>query len=254
MHSCLYEGTIRHRRFRPVANEFQYRIFFVFLDLAELDGVFDRHPFWSVGRVNLAYLRRRDHTGDPTVPLDEAIRRHVEARTGRRPPGPIRMLTHLRYFGHCFNPVTFYYCYDRQDSSLQTLVAEIHNTPWGEEHLYVLSDAQNIHPLSSWRRFQLTKQFHISPFMDMGISYDWRFSLPAEKLAVHLVNYDAGVKLFDASLALKRRPMTRANLTRALIGYPAMTLKVVAMIYWQALRLLAKGAPFFDHPDNPSSV
>ena len=113
MHSAVYAGTIRHRRFRPVENQFQYRIFFMYLDLDELDHVFDGHPFWSVERFNIASFRRSDHAGDPRVPLDRAVRELVRAETGERPAGPIRILTHLRYFGYCFNPVSFYYCYGR---------------------------------------------------------------------------------------------------------------------------------------------
>jgi DUF1365 family protein len=248
MNSCLYVGTIRHRRLRPVANAFQYRVFFCFLDLNELDRVFESHPLWSVGRVNLAYLRRRDHTGDPAVSLDRSIRDAVEAGGAPRPKGPIRMLTHLRYFGYCFNPVSFYYCYDAHGQVVTTIVAEIHNTPWGEEHLYVLDNDQNIHPVAQWRRYRLTKGFHISPFMGMGLAYDWRFRIPGKQLAVHMLSRENGVKLFDASLAMTRHSMTRRNLTRALIHFPAMTAKVTAMIYWQALRLLIKGAPIFDHP------
>jgi len=248
MKSCLYEGTIRHRRFEPVANSFTYGIFFCYLDLGELRTVFDVHPLWSVWKVNAAYLRRRDHTGDPEIALDRAIRDAVEAQVNKRPQGPIRMLTHLRYFGYCFNPVTFYYCYDHAGLEVEAIVAEIHNTPWGEEHLYVLDNSRNIHPLNDWRRFRFSKGFHISPFMDMTIDYDWRFRVPGQHLAAHLINFENGRKLFDASLSLRRRPITRANLTRALIRFPLMTAKVTTMIYWQALRLLCKGAPVFTHP------
>jgi DUF1365 family protein len=248
MNSCLYEGTIRHRRFKPVFNAFEYRVFFCLLDLSELDRVFAAHPLWSANKVNAAYLRRRDHIGDPAVPLDRAIRDAVAAMGYARPGGPVRMLTHLRYFGYCFNPVTFYYCYDPSGIEVQTIAVEIHNTPWGQRHVYVLDNARNLHPLGDWRRFRLSKGFHVSPFMDMDISYDWRFRLPADRLSVHMISYDKGLRLFDASLALGRRPITRRNLTRVLIRYPAMTAKVTAMIYWQALRLLLKKAPFFTHP------
>ena len=248
MNSCLYIGTIRHRRFQPVFNAFRYKVFFCFLDLAELDHVFDVHPLWSAGQANIAYLRRRDHTGDPAVSLDRAVRDAVEAGGAPRPEGPIRMLTHLRYFGYCFNPVSFYYCYDPEGKTVVTIVAEIHNTPWGEQHLYVLNNDMNIHPLVDWRRYCFSKGFHISPFMDMGLAYDWRFRIPDKRLSVHMLSRENGHKLFDASLALARYPITRRNLTRALIHYPLMTAKVTAMIYWQALRLLIKGAPFFEHP------
>ncbi len=248
MNSCLYTGTIRHRRFHPMVNHFRYRLFFVFIDLHELDALFDCHPFFSAHQVNLAYFRRRDHMGPPHVPLDEALRAHIQAQTGRCPQGPIRLLTHLRYFGYCFNPVSIYYCYAPDGRAVETIVTEIHNTPWGEEHLYVLTGDANEHPLDDWRRYRFTKQFHISPFMDMDIAYDWRFRVPGRRLAVHMVNFQNRAKLFDASLTLERRPINRANLSRALLLYPLMTCKVTAMIYFQALRLTLKKAPFFEHP------
>ena len=245
MHSCIYEGTIRHRRFRPRPNIFKYRLFFMFLDLAELPDLFDIHPLWSVEKFNLATFRRRDHFGDTAVPLDQAVRDLVEERLGTRPQGPIRLLTHLRYFGHCFNPASFYYCFDAADTQVETIVVEIHNTPWGERHCYVLGAGQNEHPIENWRRHRFAKAFHVSPFIDIDIQYDWRFQMPGDTIRVHMIDYE---KLFDASLALQRYPLSRQALTKYLARYPVMTGKVVILIYWQALRLLLKKTPFFTHP------
>ncbi len=221
----------------------------MYLDLDRLDDLSGIHPFWSGGRFNLAHFRRSDHMGNQQIPLAEAIRNHVEKKNGRRPAGPVRMLAHLRYFGYCFNPVSFYYCFDAADQKVETIIAEIHNTPWGQEHVYVLSAADNMHSSPQWRRHQFKKGFHISPFMDMGIEYDWRFRVPGKSLNVHMINYEKGQRLFDASLSLAKRPLTRRNLTRVLLHYPAMTGKVIGLIYWQALKLTLKGAPFFNHPE-----
>jgi DUF1365 family protein len=227
---------------------FQYRLFFMFLDLAELATLFDIHPLWSYGRFNIACFRRRDHFGDPKISLDQAVRDIVEDRLRRRPNGPIRLLTHLRYFGHCFNPASFYYCYNSTDTTVVAIMVEIHNTPWRERHCYVLGADQNEHPIETWRRHRLAKSFHVSPFIDMDIHYDWRFRLPDESIRVHMIDYEKGDKLFDASLALQRRPINRQALTRVLFRYPMMTVKVITLIHWQALRLLLKKTPFFDHP------
>ena len=227
---------------------FQYRLFFMFLDLAELPTLFDIHPLWSYERFNIACFRRRDHFGDATIPLAQAVADLVEDQLGGRPTGPIRLLTHLRYFGQCFNPASFYYCYNSADSEVETIVVEIHNTPWGERYCYVLGAHQNEHPVKYWRRHQLAKSFHVSPFIDMDIHYDWRFREPQETLQVHMIDYQAGEKLFDASLSLYRQEITRTSLTRVLLRYPVMTGKVVSMIYWQALRLIIKRTPFFTHP------
>jgi len=233
---------------------FQYRLFFMFLDLAELPNLFDVHPLWSYERLNIACFRRRDHFGNPAIVLDQAVRDLVEDRLGSRPKGPIRLLTHLRYLGHCFNPASFYYCYDSADSWVETIVVEIHNTPWGERHCYVLGPEQDEHPIKNWRRYQLAKSFHVSPFIDLDIHYDWRFREPDDTLKVHMIDYQEGEKLFDASLALHRREITRRSLTRMLVRYPMVTGKVIAMIYWQALRLILKRTPFFSHPKKRKSI
>ncbi len=248
MKSCIYEGTIRHRRFFPVRNEFCYRIFLVYLDLAELEAVFALHPLWSHRRPNIAWFRREDHFGDPAVPLDRAVRELVAERTGRRPGGPIRLMCHLRYFGFCFNPASFYYCWNAADTRVETIVVEIHNTPWGERHCYIMGAEENEHPLPDWRRHRFAKAFHVSPFIGMDIAYDWRFREPGARLNVHMIDTRAGSRLFDASLSLQRAEITRERLTRVLVGYPLVTVKVVAAIYWQALRLVLKGAPFHPHP------
>jgi hypothetical protein len=229
---------------------FRYRLFFMFLDLDELPTLFDRHPLWSYEKFNLACFRRADHFGNPAVPMGRCVRDLVEDRLGSRPGGPIRMLTHLRYFGHCFNPATFYYVYNTADTRVDTVVVEIHNTPWGERHCYVLGAGQNEHPVKSWRRHRFSKGFHVSPFIDMNIEYDWRFRDPGDVLSVHMIDYRDGDRLFDASLSLRRREISGKSLTRVLFQYPVMTGKVIFLIYWQALRLVMKRIPFCPHPDN----
>ncbi len=251
MQSCLYAGRVSHRRHGgsddPVSNHFEYRLFMVWLDLAELDTVFRGRWLWSTRRRALAWLRREDHFGDPAQPLDEAVRELVLQRTGRRPAGPVRMLTHLRYLGHCFNPVTFYYCYDQAGEQVETIVAEVSNTPWGERHCYVLprSTAQLRGP---GQEFALNKEFHVSPFLPMETRYRWRFTEPGERLLVHLRNEQQGRHAFDASLSLERREINGASLAVALLRFPLMTMKVVLLIYWQALKLKLKGARFYTHP------
>lgn len=246
--SCIYEGYVRHRRFQPVLNQFQYRVFLMYLDLAELPTLFQGRWLWSADRVNLAYFRRRDHLGDPQVPLDRAVRDLVAAKTGIRPRGPIRLLAHLRYFGYCFNPASIYYCYDESGARVDAIVVQIHNTPWGEEHCYVLDEAHNEYSSPSFKRFQFAKAFHVSPFMPMDIWYDWRFKEPGETLSAHFMNYREGDKVFDATLRIARQELIPGNLTRVLLSYPPMTLKVITMIHWQALRLWLKGARFYVHP------
>jgi hypothetical protein len=247
--SCLYEGTVRHRRFAPVPHGFSYRVFLVYLDLAELPRVFEGRWLWSVGRPNVASFRREDHLGDPAVPLDAAVRDLVRERLGRRPGGPVRLLTHLRYLGHGFNPVSFFYCF-AADGTLDAIVAEVNNTPWGERHPYVLdaAAARSGGDAARTLRFRFPKAFHVSPFMAMAQEYDWRFRAPGDSLSVHMENVEDGRVLLDATMVLARRPIDGPGLASALARFPAMTVKVVAAIYWNALRLWWKRVPYFPHP------
>lgn len=245
MQSCLYEGTIRHRRRGPVLHEFRYRLFMLYLDLAELPHVFERRWLWSTRGPALAWFRRADYLGDPAVPLDCAVRDLVAERTGTRPGGPIRLLTNLRYFGYAQNPVSFYYCFDPAGTRVEVIVAEITNTPWGERHAYVLPTQPDE---GQEHRTGLRKSFHVSPFMPMDLAYDWRFSQPDRRLTVQMKNLARGERVFDATLRLRRKPITGPVLAAALFRHPWMTASVVVGIYWQALRLWLKGAPFHPHP------
>ena len=251
MQSALYHGWVSHRRRTPTRNAFRYRLFMVWLDLAELPQVFRGRWLWSCTRLALARFRRDDYLGPHDRPLDTAVRDLVAARTGHRPTGAIRMLAHLRYFGHCFNPVTFYYCYDASER-LETLVAEVTNTPWQERHQYVLSaaEARSEHGQLYWR---FGKRLHVSPFLPMDLDYEWRCAAPAARLGVHMRTMRDGAELMEASLALRRRELSGASLALALACYPLLTLRVVLLIHWQALRLLLKRTPFFGHPAGAAS-
>lgn len=247
MRSAIYEGTVRHRRFAPAAHAFDYTLFMMYLDLSELGEVFAGRWLWSASRPAPARLRREDHYGDPAQPLDAAVRDLVEERTGRRPEGTIGLLTHLAYFGHCFNPVSFYYCWDRAGAKVEAVVAEVANTPWMERHMYVLDRRASL-TAGDVMSFKLRKEFHVSPFMDMDQSYAWAFREPRERLSVHMENHEGGAKLFDATMTLERRPITGRALARCLAGWPLMTLKVVGAIHWEALKLWLKDVPVFTHP------
>ena len=247
MHSALYVGRLRHLRFAPVSHDFGYRVALVWLDLAELPGVFRGRWLWSTEGPALAWFRRADYLGDPAVPLDQAVRDHVERESGSRPTGPVRLLTQLRTFGGSFNPVSFYYCYDAADRYLETIVAQIINTPWNERHAYVLSSRSSAGD-GQQLRFRFRKSFHVSPFMPMELDCDWRFTSPGARLAVHMENETAGATLFAATLTLERCEINGRSLARVLIRYPFVALQVLGAIYWQALRLWLKGLPTYGHP------
>ncbi|MGE3965523.1 MAG: DUF1365 domain-containing protein [Planctomycetota bacterium] len=245
MKSCLYEGQVRHRRFGPVAHDFTARVLLFYVDLAELDAGLlpwiDTERRWAPFR-----LLRADHVGGPAEALEESIRTLVAKRTGHHPTGPIRLLTHLRCFGHCFNPVSFFYVFSADDRTVETIVAEVSNTPWRERHLYLVTPTAD--STGSRLRERFPKEFHVSPFMGMDLEYDWSFSAPGRRLAAHFVNLEAGTPLFDATLSLTRKPCSRRTLLSAMVRYPFLSQRVLLAIYWQAFRLWWKKAPFFPHP------
>ena len=242
--SCVYEGSIRHRRHAPVEHDFRYPLFLIYVDLDELPELFDGLPGWSARRPAPARFRRSDYLGDPRRPLRVEVLDLLEDRTGRRPDGPVRLLTQLRQWGFAFNPVSFYYCFEPGGERVQAVVAEVTNTPWGERHTYVLERDGEGSVLTE----RMAKEFHVSPFLAMDGDYEWRVSEPGAGLQVHIENRSGAEAVFDATLSLQRRELTPRLMRRLLVRYPAASLAVVARIYLQALRLKLKGVRHYPHP------
>jgi uncharacterized protein len=238
--SCIYEGTIRHRRLVP-RRSFQHRIALFYLDLEELPGLLEGrlvHP-----RPGPLRFRRGDYLGPDRTPLDDAVRDTVCAETGRRPEGPIRVLTQLRSFGHYFNPVSFYYCLDGAGERVSAVVAEVTNTPWGERHAYVIPGGSG----------DLAKALHVSPFMAMDHRYSVRAGVPGERLTIHIESATNDGPAFDATLALRRRELTRGAAARLAVRYPFANLRVLALIYGHAVGLKLAGAPVHRRPARRST-
>lgn len=245
--SAVYEGAVVHRRRGPRPHAFRVRMAQLYLDLDELDWLFERRWFWSIDRPNLAEWRRADYLGPPELPLATAVRACIARELGYAPLGPIRLLTHPRYAGYIFNPVSFYYCFAADGVTLECIVAQITNTPWGERHAYVLPVAA---AAVRGQRLQwiFPKQFHVSPFLPMQRTYAWEFTAPSADLYVHMRVFQEEQCEFEATLALQHHPLDGRGLARLLWRYPLMTVQVIGAIYWQALRLWMKQIPCHEHP------
>jgi DUF1365 family protein len=243
LRSAFYEGTVRHRRFAVREHAFRHKVSMAYVDLDEL-------PELLGGRLTkpgfgLVRFRRADYFGDPRLPLATAIRELVAERTGgEEPDGPIGVLTQLRTLGHCFNPVSFYYCH-RADGTLHSVVAEVTSTPWAERHAYVLEADDGVG--GGVLHGDFAKELHVSPFMGMDQHYTWSSTRPDPSnpmLSVHIASEEDGAPAFDATLKLERKPFTRGTVSR----HPAATLRILALIYAHALVLALKRVPVHQRP------
>lgn len=244
----VYTGTLRHRRFRPRAHAFSYGVFMAWLDIDRIPDVMRRSWWTGFNRFNWASYYDRDHLGDPALSLRERVVADASEQGVALTDGPIYLLTNLRYLGYCFNPISFFYCYDPQ-GALQAVLAEVNST-FGEQHRYWLWPG-NRQPASGTFSYRCAKQMHVSPFMPMDLDYEFALSSPGSSLVAHMATRDRqpdAPALFDATLTLTHQPWTPRAIGVALLWHPWMTAKVIAAIHWQALRLLLKGVPVFTNP------
>ena len=251
--SYIYSGTIRHRRFEPFGHIFTYPLFMTYIDLNSIDSLFKKSWLWNIDKPALVSFMRNDYHGDSNISLDKSVRKTISEKIGFQVKGPIRLLTHLRYLGYCFNPVSFYYCFDENDSKVDVIMAEITNTPWNERHSYIINHRDTTGKSNNLIA-DLEKKLHVSPFWGMDHQYKWIFTQPNENLLVNMKNYKNGENVFDATLNMKRSPFTKAGLIKQIAKFPFITIVVVFRIHWQAFKLWLKKAPFFIHPNKASLI
>lgn len=252
---AIYEGSLYHRRRTPVVHQFRYRLFMVLLDIDRIEETLGRSRLSSRNRFNWASFYDEDHFGDPAVPLRERLQIDAARHGLALPDGPVYLLTQLRYLGYCFNPVSFYYCFN-QSHNLELVVAEVNNT-FGETTNYWLHQGNRVGEGSSqsFRRHRTGKHLHVSPFMGMDMQYEFALDTPAETLNTRIRNFSQGDECcFDASLQLDRVRWTAGAFRRILIRYPWTTMKTISAIHYEAARLFLKRAPFFPHPGNKADA
>ncbi len=264
LNSCIYEGIIRHRRNTPHVHEFDFKSFFLMMDLAEIDSIFRRRWLWSADRIALGRFKESEHLihhrqyGNLR---QRAIQVLEKAGIAGETIGSIRLLTQLRYFGFSMNPVSFFYCYSQCGKKVMAVIAEVNNTPWGEQHVYVIpntaTDRTN-HSQTTIRSTDIDKDFHVSPFMSLDMRYRMSFTIPNQKLGVKIENHldqplNDVKKILDVSMLMIRKPLTVWNLNRLLIRYPLITVQIFLNIYWQAFRLFLKKTTFYSHPRKRNS-
>lgn len=249
LNSCIYRGTIRHRRRSPVTNAFKFPAYMMYVDLDELEILFAKRMLWSATRPALARFRRDDHLkGQPDdVPLRDAVIRELRQRDIHAEIGPIRLLTQFRHFGFEMNPVSFFYCFSQDSSRVEAIIAEVNNTPWGEQHVYVIAAQNSNQEQTRVVADRVRKSFHVSPFMPLDMEYRMLFTIPNRQLGVKMQNFQQAERTFDVSMLMRRVPITAWSLNWILIRYPLMTVQIFAGIYWQAMKLYFKGAPYHRH-------
>ncbi len=243
--SKLYFGTVMHRRLRPRIHELRYRMFWMLLDLDEIGELPKRSALFSHNRFNLLSFHDRDHGSGSGTPLRPEIERTLLANGISFDGGPIRLFCMPRVLGYGFNPISVYFCH-RKDETLAAIVYEVHNT-FGERHSYVFSNDRGGNPPTHG----CSKHFHVSPFMDMGMRYEFRIAVPTDHMKLAIRGADADGVLIHASLAGNAAPFDTTHLVRGLLLYPLLTAKVTAAIHWHALRLWLKGIRIRHKPSPP---
>ncbi len=244
--SFIYSGRLMHYRHQPKINTFSYSLNMLYIDLDEIEALFSPTRLWKYNGFSVAQCLRKDYFGNNDISIKEAVKNKVLEQTGSTPSGPIRMLTHCRFFGILFNPVSFYFCFDQSGKNVEFIMAEITNIPWLERHCYAL-DCREQKDRTQFS-FEFDKAFHISPFMDMEQHYNWSFGIPGDRLTVEMSNYKSETLMFEAFMNLERKPATASSLDKLVVMYPYMTAKIIAGIYWEAFKLKLKKIPFHTHP------
>jgi len=236
--SALYRGEVAHQRLRPRAHRLTYRVFWMLLDLSEIDRLDQRMALFARNRFNLLSFHDRDHGDGSNTALHVQVGALL-ARAGiDTGGGPIRLLTMPRVLGYVFNPISLFYCHHR-DGRLAAMIYEVTST-FGVRHAYLIP-VPAAHQAAGRISQCAAKALHVSPFLDMEMDYEFRGRVPGDQLDLTIGGFDAQGLLITAAMSGKRRALTDGALLSAVLAIPLLTLKVVAAIHWEALKLWLKG-------------
>jgi uncharacterized protein len=248
--AALYFGEVMHARLKPMGHRFNYRVMSLLIDLDRLEEADRQCSLFAVNRAALYSFNEADHGERDGSPL----RAYAQARADEHgidlTGGRVLLLCYPRLLGYTFNPLSVYFCY-RGDGRLALLIYEVRNT-FGDIHAYILP-VQPGHISDAGIRQQHDKQFYVSPFIDMAMRYHFRVSPPAESVRLRILETDREGPLLAASFSGRRRALTTPALLRSVFSLPLVTLKIMAAIHWQALRLWLKGARLVPRPDTASA-
>lgn len=243
--SSLYVGSVMHHRLRPRPHRLRHRVFWMLLDLDELDALAKRSYLFSHNRFGIFSLHDADYGEESGRPLRQQVEAHLQ-QAGIEDVGRIQLLTMPRILGYTFNPLSVYFC-RRADDSLAAILYEVHNT-FAERHSYLIPVEDETADIIEQR---CAKAFYVSPFLDMAIRYVFRVQPPADKVTVAIRGEDDEGPIIAASLSGQRRRFTDAALLRLLVTHPLLTLKVIGAIHWHALRMVLKGYRPLPRPRPP---
>jgi len=249
--SALYVGQVGHVRHVPRRHALRYRVFMLLLDLDEAPELGQRLKWLSFKRFNLVSFEPRDHGDGSDTPLREQIERGLDSARLSIDGGPIRLLCLPRILGYGFNPISVYFCH-RRDGVLRAILYEVNST-FGERHSYLMAAEAGE---DGTVRHSARKRLHVSPFMEMGLRYDFQVAPPGERVSLSIEAKDVatGQTILTAGLTARRRPLDDRQLLAAWAAHPLLTLKVIAGIHWEALKIRLKGVPFRRGPRAPAEA
>lgn len=246
LQSALYQGRVMHLRLERARHQFRYRVFSLYLDLDELPSLDKRLKLFSYNRFNMLSFHDRDHGAGDGSPVRDWAAAQIRAADLGWDGGPIRLLCFPRLWGYVFNPLAIYFAFQK-NGALAGMLYQVSNT-FGERHSYVLAASVDD---TGMIRHGCAKHFHVSPFFGMEYRYRFRLRVPDEKLAVAIRMDNAKGPALIATQSGFRQPLSDQALAGAVARHPLMTLKVIAAIHWQALKLWRKGVPFHKKPPPP---